>query len=121
MARSDTTRKLAAIVAADVAGYSRLMGADEAGTLAALESHRSGLIEPKIAEHRGRIANTAGDSLLIEFPSANEALACAVEVQRAMAERRQRGRTARGHCAARRHMRLRGRQGRRRIERDRPV
>jgi adenylate cyclase len=87
MARSDTTRKLAAIVAADVAGYSRLMGADEAGTLAALESHRSGLIEPKIAEHRGRIANTAGDSLLIEFPSANEALACAVEVQRAMAER----------------------------------
>jgi pimeloyl-ACP methyl ester carboxylesterase len=87
MAQGDTTRKLAAIVAADVAGYSRLMGADEAGTLAALESHRGELIDPKIAEHRGRIANTAGDSLLIEFPSANEALACAVEVQRAMAER----------------------------------
>jgi len=87
MARSDSIRKLAAIVAADVAGYSRLMGADEAGTLAALELHRRELIDPKIAEHRGRIANTAGDSLLIEFPSVADALRCAVEVQRGVADR----------------------------------
>ena len=87
MARNDTIRKLAAIVAADVAGYSRLMGADEEGTLAALELHRRELIDPKIAEHRGRIANTAGDSILMEFPSANEALHCAIGVQRGMAER----------------------------------
>ena len=87
MARNHTIRKLAAIVAADVAGYSRLMGADEEGTLAALELHRRELIDPKIAEHRGRIANTAGDSILMEFPSANEALHCAIGVQRGMAER----------------------------------
>ena len=87
MAGTDTIRKLAAIVAADVAGYSRLMGADEEGTLAALNLHRRELIDPKIAEHRGRIANTAGDSLLIEFPSVSEALQCAVDVQCGMAER----------------------------------
>ena len=87
MAGSDTIRKLAAIVAADVAGYSRLMGADEEGTLAALKIHRRELIDPKIAEYRGRIANTAGDSILIEFPSVIEALHCAVGVQRGMAER----------------------------------
>src|SRR5205814_5886646 len=67
------TRKLAAIIAADVVGYSRLMGGDEAGTLAALKTHRRELIDPKIAEHQGRIVKTTGDGLLIEFPSVVEA------------------------------------------------
>ena len=62
-------RKLAAILAADVAGYSRLMGVDEAGTLAQLKIHRRELIDPKIAEHRGRVVKTTGDGILIEFPS----------------------------------------------------
>ncbi len=77
----DSRRRLAAIVAADVAGYSRLMGADEEGTIAALLSHRLEVIEPKLVEHHGRIANTAGDSLLIEFSSAVDALRCMIEVQ----------------------------------------
>ena len=80
-------RKLAAILAADVAGYSRLMGQDEAGTLARLKEHRRELIDPKIAEHKGRIVKTTGDGILIEFPSVVEAVACAVAVQRGMAER----------------------------------
>jgi adenylate cyclase len=79
-------RKLAAILAADVAGYSRLMGADETGTLARLKAHRRELIDPKIAEHRGRVVKTTGDGILIEFPSVVEALGCAVDVQRGMAE-----------------------------------
>ena len=81
------TRKLTAIIAADVVGYSRLMGGDEAGTLAALKTHRRELIDPKIAEHQGRIVKTTGDGLLIEFPSVVEAVQCAVEVQRAMQDR----------------------------------
>jgi TolB-like protein/class 3 adenylate cyclase len=80
-------RKLAAILAADVAGYSRLMGQDEAGTLARLKEHRRELIDPKIAEHKGRIVKTTGDGILIEFPSVVEAVACAVAVRRGMAER----------------------------------
>jgi len=80
-------RRLAAILAADVAGYSRLMGADEEGTLDALRAIRRDLVEPKIAEHRGRIVKTTGDGLLIEFPSVVNAVRCAVEVQRAIAER----------------------------------
>jgi adenylate cyclase len=79
-------RKLAAILAADVMGYSRLMGEDEAGTLARLKEHRRELIDPKISEHKGRIVKTTGDGLLIEFPSVVEAVACAVAVQRGMAE-----------------------------------
>src|SRR6516165_4319017 len=82
-----TTRRLAAILAADVVGYSRLMGADEEGTLAALRAVRRELIDPKTAEHRGRIVKTTGDGLLIEFPSIVEAVSCALAVQRAMAER----------------------------------
>ena len=81
------TRRLAAILAADVAGYSRLMGADEEGTLAALKAIRRELSDPKVKEHRGRIVKTAGDGLLIEFGSVVDAVRCAVEVQRAMAER----------------------------------
>jgi TolB-like protein/class 3 adenylate cyclase/Tfp pilus assembly protein PilF len=80
-------RKLAAIIAADVVSYSRLMGIDEAETLAALKTHRRDLIDPNIAEHQGRIVKTTGDGLLIEFPSVIEAVQCAVEVQRAMQER----------------------------------
>jgi class 3 adenylate cyclase len=80
-------RKLAAILAADVVGYSRLMGGDEAGTLARLKEHRRGLIDPKISEHKGRIVKTTGDGILIEFPSVVEAVACAVAVQRGMTER----------------------------------
>ncbi|HWZ66690.1 MAG TPA: adenylate/guanylate cyclase domain-containing protein [Stellaceae bacterium] len=80
-------RRLAAILAADVAGYSRLMGADEEGTLAALKAIRRELGDPKIVEHRGRIVKTTGDGLLVEFQSVVDAVRCAVEVQRAMAER----------------------------------
>jgi adenylate cyclase len=81
------TRRLAAILAADVAGYSRLMGADEEGTLARLNAHRRALVDPKIAEHKGRIVKTTGDGLLAEFPSVVDAVRCAVEMQRGMAER----------------------------------
>src|ERR1700674_1083241 len=79
-------RRLAAILAADVAGYSRLMGLDEAGTLARLNALRRELIDPKVAEHKGRIVKTTGDGLLIEFPSVVEAVACALAVQAGMAE-----------------------------------
>jgi adenylate cyclase len=80
-------RKLAAILAADVAGYSRLMGVDEAGILAQLKGHRRELIDTKIAEHRGRVVKTTGDGILIEFPSVVEAVGCAVDWQQGMAER----------------------------------
>src|SRR5437762_6702301 len=81
------TRRLAAILAADVAGYSRLMGADEEGTLAALKAHRRAVLDPKITEHRGRIVKTTGDGLLVEFASVVDAVRCAVDMQRQMAER----------------------------------
>src|SRR5262249_31140046 len=80
-------RKLAAILATDVAGYSRLMGVDEEGTLAQLRAHRRALIDPKIKEHHGRIVKTTGDGMLVEFASVVDAVRCAVEVQRGMAER----------------------------------
>jgi len=80
-------RRLAAILAADVVGYSRLMERDEAGTLVRLKTLRRDLIDPKIAEHKGRIVKTTGDGILIEFPSVVEAVACAVAVQRGMAAR----------------------------------
>ncbi len=76
-----------AILAADIAGYSRLMGADEEGTLAALKAIRREVSDPKIAEHRGRVVKTTGDGLLVEFPSVVDAVRCAVAVQRAMAQR----------------------------------
>src|SRR5947209_9450222 len=81
------TRRLAAILAADVAGYSRLMGADEEGTLERLKALRHELFDPKIAEHYGRIVKTTGDGLLVEFASVVDAVRCAVAVQQAMAER----------------------------------
>jgi len=80
------TRRLAAILAADVAGYSRLIGADEQGTLSRLRSIRAELIDPKISEHHGRIVKTTGDGLLVEFVSVVDALRCATEWQRGMAE-----------------------------------
>ncbi len=80
-------RRLVAILAADVVGYSRLMGEDEAGTLAALKSHREDLIEPKIAEHEGRVVKLMGDGILAEFGSVFAAVQSAVEIQQAMAER----------------------------------
>jgi adenylate cyclase len=82
-----STRRLAAILAADVAGYSRLMGEDEEGTLAALKAIRRELTDPKIKEHRGRIVKTTGDGVLVEFASVVDAVRCAVEVQRDMALR----------------------------------
>ena len=80
---SDPTvqRRLAAILSADVVGYSRLMGVDEVGTLAALKAHRAELMDPKIAAHAGRIVKTAGDGFLVEFPSIIEAVECAVDLQ----------------------------------------
>src|SRR5438477_1912034 len=87
MAEDRVERRLAAILAADVAGYSRLMGADEEGTLAALKAHRRAVLDPKITEHRGRIVKTTGDGLLVEFASVVDAVRCAVDMQRQMAER----------------------------------
>jgi len=83
----EVKRKLTAILAADVVSYSRLMSIDEAGTLAALRAHRRELIDPKIAEHHGRMVKTTGDGMLVEFPSVVEAVQCAVNVQRAMIPR----------------------------------
>jgi adenylate cyclase len=80
-------RRLAAVLAADVAGYSRLMGTDEEGTLARLKVIRKSLVDPTIASHRGRIVKTTGDGMLVEFASAVDAVRSAVEVQRGMAER----------------------------------
>ncbi len=80
-------RHLAAILAADVAGYSRLMGTDEVGTLARLRTHRGELLDPAIEKHRDHIANTAGDSIIAEFGSVVDAVTCAVEIQRGMLER----------------------------------
>src|SRR5579864_3584955 len=80
-------RRLAAILAADVAGYSRLMGADEEGTVRRLKSVRAELIDPAIARHNGRIVKTTGDGLLVEFASVVDAMRCATQWQSAMAER----------------------------------
>ncbi len=87
MAEERVERRLAAILAADMVGYSRLMETDEAGTLAALKSHRAQLIDPEISAHKGRIVKTTGDGLLAEFASVVDAVACATAIQRAMAER----------------------------------
>src|SRR5215468_1834045 len=82
-----SVRRLAAILAADVAGYSRLMGADEEGTHERLKAHLRELIEPEIGEHRGRVVKNTGDGFLAEFPSVVDGVRCAVEVQREMVER----------------------------------
>ena len=86
MSSEPVERRLTAILAADVAGYSRLIGADEEGTLAQLKAFRKTLFDPTIAKHRGRIVKTTGDGMLVEFASAVDAARCAVEVQRGMAD-----------------------------------
>ena len=80
-------RRLAAILAADVVGYSRMMGSDEEATLATLKAHRSELVDAKVAEHGGRIFKLTGDGMLVEFPSVVKAVICAAEIQRGMRER----------------------------------
>jgi adenylate cyclase len=87
MAEDRVDRRLAAIFAGDIAGYSRLMGSDEEGTLRQLKAHRKELVDPKITEHRGRIVKTTGDGMLVEFVSVVDAVRCAVDIQRGMAER----------------------------------
>ncbi len=87
MAAERNVRRLCVILAADVAGYCRLMGADEDGTLSALMAHRRELIDPAIAGHAGRIVKTTGDGLLVEFASVVDAVRCAIDIQRGMAER----------------------------------
>jgi TolB-like protein len=87
MAEERVQRRLAAILAADVVGYSRLMGEDEAGTLSALNSHRAELIHPTVARYNGRVVKLMGDGALVEFPSVVDAVECAVSIQRDMAER----------------------------------
>jgi TolB-like protein/class 3 adenylate cyclase len=87
MAEARVERQLAAILAADVAGYSRLMGADEEGTRARLKAHRVDLIDPKNKQHHGRVVKTTGDGILMEFPSVVDAVRCAIEVQQGMLER----------------------------------
>jgi TolB-like protein len=87
LAEERVNRRLAAIVCADVAGYSRLMGADEEGTLAALKAHRRELIDPLLAQHQGRIVKTTGDGILIEFGSVIDAVRCAVVMQQGMQDR----------------------------------
>jgi class 3 adenylate cyclase len=87
MSNETVHRRLAAILAADVVGYSKLMGADEVGTLARLKSHRRELVDPMIAAHHGRIVKTTGDGALVEFGSVVDAVASAVAIQRGMAKR----------------------------------
>src|SRR5215467_10656141 len=82
MAEARVSRKLAAILAADVVGYSRLMGADEAGTLAALKRHREAIFDPAVAAHKGRIVKLIGDGVIAEFGSVVDAVNCALSVQR---------------------------------------
>src|SRR5712675_2415811 len=82
-----STRRLAAILAADVAGYSRLMGADEEGTHDRLKAHLADLVDPKIKEHRGRTVKNTGDGLLAEFASVVNTVRCAAEIQRGMTDR----------------------------------
>ena len=87
MAEARVDRRLAAILAADVVGYSRLMGEDEEATLAALKTLRRELIDPKVKEHHGRIVKTTGDGALVEFASVVDSVRCAVEIQREMVDR----------------------------------
>ncbi len=85
MAGEDIERRLAAIMSADVAGYSRLMGTDEAGTLSALKALRRDVFAPQVAAHKGRVVKLMGDGALVEFPSIVNAVDCAISVQRALA------------------------------------
>ena len=99
MASTRTERRLAAILAADVVGYSRLVEQDEAGTLAAMKDMRDAVIDPLLAEHRGRIVKLMGDGLLAEFGSVVDAVACAVAIQAAAAARQDASRRSAGSCS----------------------
>ena len=115
-----TTRRLAAILAADVVGYSRLMEQDEAGTLAALKDRRKRILAPLVSEHEGRIVKVMGDGVLVEFASAVNAVACAVELQKKMAAANDGAGGRPAHRAAHRHQPgRRGRRGRRPLRRRR--
>ena len=96
-ARSE--RRLAAIMAADIVGYSRLIEQDEAGTLAAIQDLRREVIDPLLAEHRGRIVKLMGDGAIVEFGSVVDAVACAVAVQKGALPRRPRSRPSAGSCS----------------------
>src|SRR5499426_2467857 len=85
MAEERVQRRLAAILAADVVGFSRMMEADEAGTLATLKARRKEVLEPLVAKHQGRVFKVTGDGVLVEFASAVNAIQCAVELQQGMA------------------------------------
>ena len=87
VAENPVERRLAAILAADVVGYSKLMGTDETGTLVLLTKLRVEQVNPRISEHNGRVFKTTGDGFLVEFSSVVNAVACAVDIQRAMAAR----------------------------------
>src|SRR5438067_5479646 len=87
MVEDRVDRRLAAIFAGDIAGYSRWMGVDEEGTLRQLKAHRKELVDPKVTEHRGRIVKTTGDGMLVEFVSVVDAVRCGVDLRRGMAER----------------------------------
>src|SRR5262249_3705200 len=100
MAEERAQRRLAAILAADVVGYSRLMEQDEAGTLAALKERRKGILQPLVAQHQGRIIKVMGDGVLVEFASAVNAIDCAIELQKRMA-------VANGGVSEERHILLR--------------
>ncbi len=87
MAQDQIERRLAAILVADVVGYSRMMGDDEAATLLAMQEHRFALIDPTIGQHHGRIVKLMGDGILVEFQSAHNAIECATAIQRGMVSR----------------------------------
>src|ERR1019366_8969495 len=84
MTEASTNRRLAAILAADVVGYSRMMGADEAGTLTALKRHRETVFNPAVSQHNGRVVKLIGDGTLVEFGSVVDAVKCALAIQRAV-------------------------------------
>ena len=100
MAEERAQRRLAAILAADVVGYSRLMEQDEAGTLSALKERRRNILNPLVAQHQGRIVKVIGDGVLVEFGSAVNAVQCAVELQAGMAEANTVCRKPAGSCFA---------------------
>ena len=97
MADDRVQRRLTAILAADVAGYSRLIGEDEEGTLARLKAHRRELVDASIAEHSGRIVKTTGDGMLVEFASIVDAVRCAIAIQHGMARAQRRGAAGQAH------------------------
>ena len=103
MTEQRLNRRLAAILAADVVGYSRLMGADEAGTLAALKRHREAVFDPAVAAHNGRIVKLIGDGVIAEFGSVVDAVSCALSVQRSSATTPDQSASQPSHRAANRY------------------